>query len=383
MKKSLIVALALMSCLLTGLVMAGEVALGVNEQADRNMAISQATKDAQAQLVLQKAAQTLGSSRLAAVWNQLSQEVLLNPAPYIKSFRTLAVSRQGGQTLVLVEGEVNEATLEQMLGRLPAATPQARAEQILSLVCEDVAPGRPALYWWSGQAGLAFCPARIERGLKALGYAPYNPSALVSSLGREITQNVVLTEQQAIAMGERAGTKLVLWGRMRTYPIVSSTATETAPLLQLALLSVESKRVLAQVEVEGAVFKDNIPVGFEDGMDKEVAAALAKLFDLAKIKISAPPQLKVTLELEGINSAAELTRLERALNRMEGLVLEVRRESLSLGRATLVLGTTQDGLAVANALEQLNQPGWQLRVIERTPAKVRIAPVTFSGRITY
>ena len=370
-KKIIKLSLVMLLCLWPALLLAGEMALGVSEQSDRRQAVSQASRQAMAQLLLQKASQRLSAADLTDNWNQIHQQVLSRPEAYIKNFRNLAVSHQGGQTWVLVEAQTDDSALEQLLNTWAGRTAQPTAQSILSLVSEDVAPGRPPLYWWSAQPGLAICPARIERGLKNLNYVPFDPSRLLSSLKPEITGNVVLTEQQAHALGQQAGVKLALWGRLRAYPILSQSASPSTPLLQMALLDVQRKRILAQVEVEGAVFKSQLPEGFEESMDKEVAEALAKLFELAGIKVT---QMRVVMEVEGLSNAGELARLERALVRMDGLVIRVQRQSLSPGQATLLLDTAQDGLALAEKLEGLNEPNWQFTILEKTARRLRVSP---------
>lgn len=377
MKIKIVISLCLALLLLPSLALAEQLGLGTSNAGNRNQAINEASHNAMADILLQRLQQQLGADSLTAAWPRLTQEIFKNPASYINNHRILAINQVSGQTWVLLQAQLNEQTFEQLLkSMLTAALPSpAKLDNILCLVVEDVAPGRPALYWWSGQPGLAICPARIERGLKQLGFAPINPSAIsAAGLPAEITANVVLGEAQALSLGEQAGSSLVLWGRARVYPILSPDASQSTPLLQLALLSTKEKRMLAQVEVEGGVFRNNLPAGFEDSMDKEVAEALAKLFELAKVEVNPAPLNQIVVELEGLKSAAELSRLETNLLRLHEVVVEVKRESISSGKASLLVSARQDGLALAESLLRAEDAIW-LKVEEKTPARLRLSPI--------
>jgi hypothetical protein len=377
MKKLLWLAAALaMGLWFSSALSAADIALGVSQLSSRNPAISQAGKYAQAQILLQKAADLLSPEEMSQLWPRLSEELFSQQAAYINNFKILAIHQAQSQTWVLVEVEVNKSALEQAAAALKLARPaKPPVEQILCLISEDVSPDRPPVYWWAGSETIAACPQAVKDGLRQIGYSALEAAALTGISSGAIKDKPVLTEEQAYQLGSKAGAGLILWGRIRSYPVLSDKPIIATPLIQLALLDVAQTRMLAQVEVEGGVFSGSLPAEFAASMDREVEEALSKLFELAG-RIAAAPRRQVIVEMEGLRSIADLTQMERMLARLrlDGQVTQVRRESISRGKATLLLDCNIDGMALAERLETMESANWSIKILEKSPTLLRVAP---------
>jgi hypothetical protein len=190
-----------------------------------------------------------------------------------------------------------------------------------------------------------------------------------------ISDKPVLTEEQAYQLGSKAGAGLILWGRIRAYPVLRDKPVTATPLLQLALLDTAQTRMLAQVEIEGGVFTGSLPAEFAASMEREVAEALGKLFELAGKRTMAPTR-QVIVEMEGLRSIADLTQMERMLARLDGQVTQVRRENISRGKATLLLDCNIDGMDLAERLETMESSSWRIKILEKSPTLLRLTPMT-------
>jgi hypothetical protein len=358
---------------------AADIALGVSQLSSRNTAVSQAGKEAQAQILLQKAAARLSPQEMSRLWPRLSEEIFSQQAAYIDNFKILAIHQAQSLTWVLVEAEINSSALDQAIAAFKLARPaQPPPEQILCLISEDVSPNRPPVYWWSGRENIAACPQAVKDGLRQIGYNALEEEALMGVSNSAIRDKPVLTEEQAYQLGAKAGTGLILWGRMRAYPVLSDKPITPTPLIQLALLDTGQAQMLAQVEVEGGVFKGSLPAEFAAAMTREVEEALGKLFELAGKRTAAPAR-QVIVEMEGLRSIADLTQMERLLARLQGQVTQVRRENISRGRATLLLDCSLDGMDLAERLETMESSDWHIKILEKSPTLLRVAPLTRSN----
>ena len=378
-----VVALTLLVLLMAPTLHAAQISMGSAMHSDPNLALIQANQVARTQAIFQELG--LGADISAQNWAKVSANILANPASFINFSKNLLVHHADNQAWVLMEVDINRPALDKALNELnlgdqmPSTvapgetTPKAL---ILCLVSEEVAPGRPPVYWWSGASGLPACPARVARALAALNYAPFDTAPWRGELGPAITRNLVLSQEQALELGQKAGVELVLWGRVRSYPILAASEPNPSPLVQLALLSVKEKRMLAQVETEGAVYSGTLQPGLEEEINSQVQDAMNKLFELAGKLVAPAPPARVRVEVEGISSMADVARLETLFARLDGAITQVQRESMSAGRVTLVLDTTVDGLELAQRLEAAETDGWKVRVMEKTATSLKLSPLS-------
>jgi hypothetical protein len=349
---------------------AAEIFAGSGASPDPALALSQASADAGSQALWGYISSHLEAERLRENFGLISGDFLAQPGAYIKSSRSLALWRNGGLTRVMAEVELDEAALQAALARLslPPAR-QTAGQPLLCLVSELAGPGRPPLYWWSGQAGAAATPAAIANDLKAFGFIPFIPEP-----GREKTVPApdALTVERALELGRELKADLLLLGRVRLYPLLDQQAAAALPLVSFSLLKPAENKVLAQVEAEGAVLRPGEEA--EALVQREISEALSKLFELAGFKASAPAFARIRLEYQGLRSAAQLARLERLLTLLGGAVVNSHRESMSAGKALLMLDSRIDGRELAERMRSTPEIMKEITISRQSEDLITVTP---------
>jgi hypothetical protein len=350
--------------------------MGGAENASPNLALSQAGLDAQSQALWRQIMEYLDEEKVKRDFIALAQNILRQPGPYIKSSRLLSHWREGALTRVLAEVEIEEQALQTALDNLSGPKPSSSAAPgvpVLCLVSEKVAPGRPSLYWRPDPEGQAAPPA-IDKALRAIGCVPYLP-APVSQLQAALpgAGNADLSLEQAFRWGEKFNADLLLTGQVRLYPR-SGAAGAGEPVVSLTLLQVKENKILAQVEAQGPPFYPGSGDEAELAIDKEISEAVAKLFELAGLRAAALPSAQIRLEYQGLNSAAQAVRLERLLTLLGGAVSNVRRESMSPGKAVFILDSRIGGMELAERMRALPELSAAVKIVEQSESSLTLTP---------
>ncbi|MDR1397007.1 MAG: hypothetical protein LBJ14_04685 [Desulfarculales bacterium] len=352
------------------------LAVGGGENANPNLALSQAGLDAQNQALGRQIMERLDDEKLKRDFSALARNILSRPGTYIKSSRLLSHWREGDVTKVLAEVEIDGPALEAALGNLSgpeipdASAPEAR---VLCLVSEKVAPGRPALYWRPDPEGQA-APPVIEKALRAIGYVPYLPApvsrmqAALPAAGR-----AGLSPEQALLWGRKFEAGLLLIGQVRLYPR-SDAGEGGEPVVSLSLLRANENKILAQVEAQGPLFRPGSGDETELAIEREISEAVLKLFELAGLRVAALPPARIRLEYQGLSSAAQAVRLERLLTLLGGAVSSVRRESMSQGRAVFILDSQIGGVELAERMRALPELTATVKIVEQSESSLILAP---------
>ncbi len=273
---------------------------------------------------------------LRAQLDRLESEILAKARQFVTNYSLQAQTATSEVVVVLVSVSVDQGSLDRALTQAGLRLPAARQALTLVLVSEEAAPGRPAVYWWSGNPGVPPAPAPVAQVLKSLGVRLVDVGSLAGKVPAEARQPV-LSEEQALDLARMAGAGLVILGRVRTYPLVTPPGESPPPVAQLMALDVASQKALALVEAEGPSFHLTPGPGAGPAVTEAVQLAVRQL--LEQVAKAAPgqgtPKSEVSVSIRGLRSLADLHRFEQVLGSLGTLVAGVRRESVGAGWAEL------------------------------------------------
>jgi hypothetical protein len=337
---------------------------------DPALALSRARADAGAQALWRYISSRMETEPLQRNFSRITEAFLNQSQAYIKSNRVLTMRRSGNLTEVMAEVEVEESALGPALDRLSLPSEQkAAARPLLCLVSELAGPGRPPLYWWSepGNSSAAF--ASLTGELEAFGFTPL---LLPAGQAQTIPPPPDLTLERALEAGRALNADLLLLGRVRLYPLREERAAALVPAASFTLLNPRENLVLAQVEAQGPVQGSGEEA--EARLRGEINEALDKLFELAGLKAAPPVSARLRLEYQGLHSAAQLTRLERLLTLLGGAVINSHRESMSAGKAVLILDSRIDAQELAERMRSNPELMKEIEILQQSEDTVIIRP---------
>ncbi len=365
--------------LVTGL---GLVPAGKNPAEARERAVD----DALTRAVGQALVQLLEPAALKEHFPAVARDILPKARQFVASFSLLQNGETGDRVAVLVAANLDQAALDKALlaAGIKGAPPAAGAlPPVLVMVSEEAAPGRPPVFWWSGAAGAPAAPAVVRAVLEALGTRVLDPAPLVGKLPPDSRQPVA-GESDAVAMGRQIGAGLVLVGRLRTHPLVTSEGSPS-PLLQIEVLETAQGKVLAEEETEGPVFRETPGPDAPRQVQAAIEAALRKLMLQAQAGAPAgavalsPAGGEVTLTIGGLRSLAELKKFEQALQGLPALVEAFRRESVGGGSASLRLKLKGTPAQLADQLLLGDYGTYLLNVVETQPGSLKLTAIPKAG----
>jgi hypothetical protein len=291
----------------------------------------------------------------------------------VTNYSLEASATSQGRVLVLVSVSVDAAALDQALTEAGLRLPAARQELTLVLVSEETAPGRPAVYWWSGNPGVPAMPPPVRKVLDSLGVRTVDPASLAGRIPPEARQPV-LSEEQALELARMAGAGLVILGRVRTYPMVTPEGESPPPVAQLMALEVDSGKALALVEAEGPTFHLTPGPGATPAVEEAVVAAVRQL--LEQLAAEAPGDQaaggEVLVKVRGLRSLADLMRFQEMLASQGTLVAGVSRESVGAGRATLKVKLNGPPSQLADQLIVQDFGDFLVNVLEISPQELTL-----------
>jgi hypothetical protein len=342
---------------------------GDNESAARERAVARGLRQAVARAAVGMVDPATLRSRLDA----LEGKVLARAESFVTNYSLEASATSQGRVLVLVSVSVDAAALDQALTEAGLRLPAARQELTLVLVSEETAPGRPAVYWWSGNPGVPAMPPPVRKVLDSLGVRTVDPASLAGRVPPEARQPV-LSEEQALELARMAGAGLVILGRVRTYPMVTPEGESPPPVAQLMALEVDSGKALALVEAEGPTFHLTPGPGATPAVEEAVVAAVRQL--LEQLAAEAPGDQaaggEVLVKVRGLRSLADLMRFQEMLASQGTLVAEVSRESVGAGRATLKVKLNGPPSQLADQLIVQDFGDFLVNVLEISPQELTL-----------
>jgi hypothetical protein len=342
---------------------------GDNESAARERAVARGLRQAVARAAVGMVDPATLRSRLDA----LEGKVLARAESFVNNYSLEASATSQGRVLVLVSVSVDAAALDQALTEAGLRLPAARQELTLVLVSEETAPGRPAVYWWSGNAGVPAMPPPVKKVLDSLGVRTVDPASLAGRIPPEARQPV-LSEEQALELARMAGAGLVILGRVRTYPMVTPEGESPPPVAQLMALEVDSGQALALVEAEGPTFHLTPGPGATPAVEEAVVASVRQL--LEQLAAEAPGDQaaggEVLVKVRGLRSLADLMRFQEMLAGQGTLVAEVSRESVGAGRATLKVKLNGPPSQLADQLIVQDFGDFLVNVLEISPQELTL-----------
>jgi hypothetical protein len=308
-------------------------------------------------------------SRLA----DLEGEVLARAESFVANYSLEASSVARGKVVVLVSVSVDRAALDRALADQALRLPAARQELTLVLVSEEAAPGRPAVYWWSGNPGVPAMPAPVKKVLDSLGVPTVEPASLAGRIPAEARQPV-LSEEQALELARMAEAGLVILGRVRTYPMVTPKGESPPPVAQLMALDADTGEALALVEAEGPTFHLTPGPGAQPAVEEAVVGGVRQLLEqvAAEAPTSQAAGSEVLVEVRGLRSLADLMRFQELLAGQGTLVAEVSRESVRAGQATLKVKLNGPPSRLADQLIVQDFGDFLVNVLEISPQKLKL-----------
>lgn len=347
-----------------------QVPTGSNEAQARDRAVSLALSQAVGRLAMQ----LLDPDTLRTRLDVLSSAILSRSSQFVTRYLLLAATHNQGTTSVLVNVSVDRASLLKALAISGLRLPAGSLPLTLALISEEAAPGRPPVYWWSGSGEeVAAAPPMVSEVLKSLGMRLVDPAGLVERVPPEARQPV-LNEEQALSLASLAGAGLVLLGRVRTYPLVSQPGQSPPPLVQILALDVKDSKTLAVVEEEGPVFTTTPGPEASQAVQAAVQAAVRRLLEevVGQSPAQAMESNQLVMEVEGVDSLADLHHFEEVLSGLSALVDQVHRESVGPGRATLRLALKVPAATLADQLLLQDYGSFLVNVVQSQPDLIKV-----------
>ena len=183
----------------------GRAPAGDDQAAARQAAVAQALRQA----VARAAVAMVDPATLRAQLGRLESEILAKARQFVTNYSLQAQTATSEEVVVLVSVSVDQGSLDRALTQAGLRLPAARQALTLVLVSEEAAPGRPAVYWWSGNPGVPPAPAPVAQVLKSLGVRLVDVGSLAGKVPAEARQPV-LSEEQALDLARMAGAGLVI-----------------------------------------------------------------------------------------------------------------------------------------------------------------------------
>ncbi|MGD8561187.1 MAG: hypothetical protein PVG03_01570 [Desulfarculaceae bacterium] len=335
-----------------------------------------AVNDALRRAVGRVAVEMVDTATLAEKLDLLKLEILDKAPSFVEAYSLRSAKVDQGVALALVSVGVNRGVLDQALTRVGLRLGSARLAKTLVLVSEDTAPGRPPVFWWSGIPGVPSAPAPVAAVLKSLGVEITDINILKGKVPEEERQ-AVLNEEQALELARLAGAGLVLMGRVRTYPLVTSPGAEVSPLAQLQVLDAVQGKVLAMEEVEGPGFSTTPGSGASQMVNQAVEQAVRKLLEqvAGASTTSSSGQKEVLVTIKGVRSLADLNHFEEVLGSLTSQVAELSRESAGAGWARLRLKLKVSSSQLADQLLLEDFGGFLINVTEMGPQSMKLVMI--------
>ncbi|MEW5911697.1 MAG: hypothetical protein AB1814_04015 [Thermodesulfobacteriota bacterium] len=324
-----------------------------------------AVADALYRGVSQRACTLVDPATLRKNLEVLDKQVLVDAKKFITNYSLVASATSANSYLALVSVTVDEKSLAKALIQAALRLPTGHLGQVLVMVSEEAAPGRPPVYWWSGLPGAPEAPASVAKVLKALGVKMVNIDPLKSLLTPHLRQPV-LNEANALELGRQTRAKVVILGSVRTYPLVTPEHVAPPPLVQLIALETTNGRPVAMVESDGPVYHATPPQNARQMVTAAVETGVRDL--MAKVAASDAAGLttisEIMINLSGVRSLAQLYRFEQVLASLSEAVTKVTRESVGPGQAKLKVQIVVPVSYLADQLLVQNYGDFLVNVVE-------------------
>lgn len=347
----------------------GMAPAGDNEASARQSAVN----DALARAVGRVAMGMVDPATLRQKLGDLQEKVLAKAGSFVATYTLVAEARTEKTMLALVRAKVDSQALGKALAGAGLRLPGLKMAQVLVLVAEETAPARPPVYWWSGAPGAPAAPAAVATVLRSLGADVLDPSQLAATVPAE-ARTPVLSEDQALALGRQAGARLVIMGRVRTYPVVTPEGQNPPPVAQLMALGVEQGKSLSVVEAEGPAFHQTPGPAATEQVTQAVQLATRQLME--EVAAAGPVQHngsnQVTVHLSGIGSLAQLNHFEKALASLSPLVTSVKRSSVGAGWAEFMVTLAGPPSKLADRLLVTDYGDFLINVVDVAPDAIKL-----------
>ncbi len=347
----------------------GKAPAGDNEASARQSAVN----DALAQAVGRVAMEMVDPATLRQKLGDLQDKVLAKAGSFVATYTLVAEAKAGQTVLALVRAKVDRKALGRALAGAGLRLPELKMAQVLVLVAEETAPARPPVYWWSGAPGAPPAPPPVAAVLHSLGVETVDPAPLAASVPAE-ARNPVLSEDQALALGRQAGARLVIMGRVRTYPMVTPENELPPPVAQLMALDVEKGKAVSIVEAEGPAFHQTPGPASTDQVTQAVELATRQL--LEQVAAAGPVQAagasQITVHLSGITSLVQLNKFEQALTSLSPLVSSVRRSTVGAGWAEFAVTLAGPPSKLADRLLVTDYGDFLINVVDVAPNEIKL-----------
>ncbi|MCF8065758.1 MAG: hypothetical protein K9K36_10970 [Desulfarculaceae bacterium] len=362
--KILMVALLICAALPAGaetFLVLGRAPLDGNEA----QAKAKAVADALVRAVAQAAAATLDPATLRSNLATLDQQVLKDAKRFITNYSLVASTPSGQEFLALVSVGIDDRSLTKSLIQAALKLPTSHLGNILVMVSEETAPGRPPVYWWSGLPGAPDAPAPVAKVIKKMGLRIINPSAVKPLLTPDM-HHPVLSESQALEFAREVGAQVVIIGSVRTFPMVTPQHVLPPPLVQLLAIETNEGQVVSMEETDSPVFHvtpttedANEVVDLVESSVRRLMASLA-----ARMAEVGPTTKDLTLKVTGVRSLSQLMRLEKVLGSLSDLVENAQRVSAGAGQAEFKLTLKGSPSQLADQLMVQDYGDFLVNVVE-------------------
>ena len=333
----------------------------------------QALTDALGRAVADIAMDMVDPSTLSAKLDVLEAEVIAQAAKFITNYRPMAEGKSKTAVLALVKVSVNKSALNRTLASTGLRIEAGRLPETLVLISEETSPGRPPVFWWSGQPGIPPVPTPVERVLKSQGISVMQTEGLKAQISPEM-RTPTLSTAQGLELARTSGAGLLLMGRVRTFPLISQEGSQPPPVAQLIMLDVAQGSMMAMEEAGGPAYTDTPGPNAAQEVTLAVEAAVRKL--LEKV-VSAAPELDETggellLEIHGLRSLADSMRFEQTLAGLSNLVASFSPEKIGAGWSSYRLKLKAPASQLADKLLVQDLGNFLLQVVELSPDKMKL-----------
>ncbi len=333
----------------------------------------QAVDDALSRAVAQVAMQMVDPATLSAKLDVLERAIISQAPRFITNYSHQSSGKSDKAVLALVKVSVNKSALNRALASAGLRILAERLPETLVLVSEETSPGRPPVFWWSGQPGVPPVPLPVAQVLKSQGLPVMQAAGLKEQIGSEM-RIATLSTAQGLELARSFGAGMLLMGRVRTYPLLSQPGSEPQPVAQLIMLDVAQGTVMAMEEARGPVYTQTPGPQAAREVTQAVETAVRRL--LEKV-VSFSPELEtggseLLLEITGVRSLADTMRFEQALMGLTAMVESFSQEKIGAGWASYRLKLKVPASQLADKLLTQNMGNYLLQVLELSPEKMKV-----------
>lgn len=331
--------------------------------ADPAAAHDKALEDALRRAVEQAVGTIVESETATENYQLLTDKIYSHSSGYVKSYKILSESQEGGLTRIKISADVSSGDLSNDLASIGLLQRRMKYPRVLVMISENnVFEGN----WWSmytvsnNQA-----ESTVIEKLKAKGFNVVDPGAVRRGLSSKDAMAAWQgNDATAGRIGSKFGAEIVVVGDASSTQaentIAGSDLISVSTSLNARAVKTGTAEVLAQATGEGTAAHINNVIALQQAMQKASETVADNLIGgiLEAWKQESSGARSLVVVVDGI-SPAELDKLKAAFMNARGVV-DVIVRNFSSGTAEMNIQAKSDAQDLADAMAKKTYPGFHL-----------------------